>query len=72
MTFTAPSRNTAGFLRLLDDVAQANPQGDLYLIHDNLSSHSSGPVREWLSLQPRVHPVPLPTGACWLNLIEGW
>ena len=33
-TFTAPSRNTAGFLRLLQDIDAANPNGDLYLIND--------------------------------------
>lgn len=71
-TFTAPSRNTAGFLRLLADLDAANPEGDLYLINDNLSSHTSGPIRDWLAAHPRVQQEPLPTGACWLNLIEGW
>jgi hypothetical protein len=72
LTFTAPSRNTAGFLTLLEAIDAANPDGELYLINDNLSSHSSGPIQEWLADHPRVHQEPLPTGACWLNLIEGW
>jgi hypothetical protein len=72
LTFTAPSRNTAGFLKLLDAINTAYPDGALYLINDNLSSHSSGPIREWLAAHPRVHQEPVPTGACWLNLIEGW
>jgi transposase len=72
LTLTAPSRNTAGFLRLLENVDTANPEGELYLIADNLSSHSSGPIRDWLALHPRIHRVPFPTAACWLNLIEGW
>jgi transposase InsO family protein len=46
--------------------------GDLSLIMDTLSSHTSGPIREWLTAHPRVEQVPLPTGACWLNLQEGW
>lgn len=71
-TFTAPSRNTAGFLRLPGDLGVAHPAGDLYPINDNLSSHASGPIREWLAAHPRVRQVALPTGACWLNLIEGW
>jgi hypothetical protein len=70
LTFTAPSRNTAGFRKLLDAIDTAYPTGDLYLINDNLSSHSSGPIREWLAAHPRVHQTPVPTGACWLNLIE--
>ncbi len=71
-TFTAPSRNTAGYLTLLTLLDAANPDGDLNLISDNLSSHTSGPIQQWLLQHPRVHPVPIPTGACWLNLQEGW
>jgi hypothetical protein len=72
LTLTAPSRNTAGFRTLLDAIDVANPLGELYLINDNLSSHSSGPIREWLAVHPRVQQDPVPTGACWLTLIEGW
>lgn len=72
LTQTAASRNTAGFKALLDAVDQDNPDGDLYLIADNLASHSSGPIQEWLAVHPRVHIEPTPKGACWLNLIEGW
>jgi transposase len=71
-TLTAPSRNTAGYLALLQDVEAANPLGELYLITDNLSSHQSGPIRQWLTDNPRVHQVFIPTRACWLNLVEGW
>lgn len=71
-TMTSAARNTAGFLRLLDIIDQDNPDGDLYIIADNLSSHFSGPVREWLCQHPRVHLVFIPVGACWLNLQEGW
>jgi hypothetical protein len=72
LTCTAASRNTAGYLMLLTAVEHANPQGDLHLIADNLSSHTSGPIQDWLAAHPRVHPVPIPAGACWLNLQEGW
>jgi hypothetical protein len=72
VTLTARSRNTVGYVRLLDTVEQANPLGDLYLITDNLSSHKSPPVVEWLAGHPRVHHTFIPTGACWLNLQEGW
>jgi transposase len=71
-TLAAPARNSAGYLALLQDVEVADPQGDLYLITDNLSGHQSGPVREWLAGHPRVHQVFIPTRACWLNLVEGW
>jgi hypothetical protein len=76
LTLTARSRNTVGGVpfgsRLLDAVEQANPEGDLYLISDNLSSHKSPPVVAWLEAHPRVHHVFIPTAACWLNLQEGW
>ena len=72
VTLTARSRNTVGYVRLLDAIEQANPLGDLYLITDNLSSHKSPPVQEWLGAHSRVHHVFIPTGACWLNLQEGW
>jgi hypothetical protein len=72
LTLTASSRNTKGYLRLLEAVAEANPSGDLYLITDNLSSHKSPPVREWLEDHPRVKQVFIPVGACWLNLQEAW
>jgi DDE superfamily endonuclease len=71
-TFTAPSRNTLGYLTLLTQLDAANPDGELHLVSDNLSSHTSAPIQQWLALHPRVHPVPIPTGACWLNLQEGW
>ena len=72
LTLTTRARNTAGYVGLLEAAAEANPPGDLYLITDNLSSHKSPPVIEWLEAHPRVHQVFLPTGACWLNLPEGW
>jgi hypothetical protein len=71
LTLTARSRTTAGYLRLLAAVEQANPTGDLDLITDNLSRHKSPPIREWLDAHPRVYHVFLPTGACWLHLQEG-
>ena len=67
-----PRAHTSGYLALLTAVAQANPTGDLSLIADNLSSHTSRPIQDWLAEHPRVHPLPLPVGASWLNLIEGW
>ena len=72
VTFTAPSRNTVSYLKLLKQIDEANPDGDLHLVSDNLSSHTSRPIQEWLALHPRVHPVPIPTGACWLNQQAGW
>ncbi len=72
ITLTTRSRNTAGYLQLLEAIAAANPTGDLYLISDNLSSHKSPPIQEWLAKNPRVRHLFIPVGACWLNLPEAW
>ena len=72
LTQTAPARNTAGYLALLQGLEHAFPHGDLYLITDNLSSHSSGPIRDWLMAHPQIQQAFIPVGAAWLNLIEGW
>ena len=72
LTQTAPARNTAGYLALLHAVDATYPRGDLFLIADNLASHLSGPIREWLAAHPRIQHAFIPVGAAWLNLIEGW
>ena len=38
-----------GYLRLLQAVEEANPAGEIYLITDNLASHKSPPIQEWLA-----------------------
>jgi hypothetical protein len=72
LTLTAAARNTKGYLRLLEAVERRNPSGDLYLITDNLSSHKSPPIRQWLEKHLRVKQIFIPVGACWLNLQEAW
>jgi len=55
MTLTTRSRNTADYLQLLEAIAAANPDGDRYLISDNLSSHKSPPIQAWLAAKsPRA------------------
>jgi hypothetical protein len=72
LTQTARARNTSGYLELLQTLDRTYPMGDLYLIADNLASHTSGPIREWLEAHPRIQHAFIPVGAAWLNLIEGW
>jgi DDE superfamily endonuclease len=72
LTQTAPARNTAGYLALLRTLDQTYPHGDLYLVADNLASHLSGPIQDWLATHPRIQQAFIPVGAAWLNLIEGW
>ena len=57
---------------LLTALDHAYPHDDLYLVADNLASHLSGPIRDWLTDHPRLQHAFIPVGAAWLNLIEGW
>jgi transposase len=72
LTCTAPSRNSLNYQRFLALVEQANPTGELAVVTDNLSSHTSVSTREWLVEHPRIRQVFIPKGACWLNLQEAW
>jgi hypothetical protein len=72
LTLPARSRNTAGYRQLLQTVAEANPDGEIRVITDNLASHKSPPIQDWLREHPRVQQVFIPKGACWLNLQEPW
>ncbi|MFF7791476.1 transposase [Streptomyces sp. NPDC007991] len=53
-------------------IEDANPTGELWIVADNLSSHNSLSTRTWLEDHPRIHHAFIPVGACWLNLQEGW
>jgi hypothetical protein len=45
VTLTGPSRNSAGYQRLLAEVEAANPTGSIVVVADNLSTHSSSSTR---------------------------
>jgi hypothetical protein len=72
ITCCARSRNSEGWIQLLQHIARTNPRGPIRIITDNLSTHTSGKVREWLARHRRVQQVFIPVGACWLNRAEGW
>jgi hypothetical protein len=50
VTLTAPSRNSANYQRFLGLVEQANPTGEITVVTDNLSSHTSVATRGWLAV----------------------
>jgi hypothetical protein len=54
VTLDAPSRNSVGYQRLLAAVEAANPTGEIAVVTDNLSSHSSVSIRTWLVDHPRI------------------
>jgi transposase len=72
ITFTSRSRNSKGYIKLLQKIVRAIPRGRIYLVADNLSTHKSALLREWLEEYPRIEHAFIPKGAAWLNLIEVW
>jgi len=72
LTFTSRSRNSKGYIKLLEKIERAIPRGPIYLIADNLSTHKSALLREWLTEHPRIEHAFIPKGAAWLNMIEVW
>lgn len=69
---TASCRNSVAYQRFLQNMEQDNPDGEIVVVTDNLSSHRSVSTRSWLEEHPRIRHVFIPVGACWLNLQEGW
>jgi transposase len=62
----------ADFLRFLKRLNRRYGAGELHVILDNSSTHSTAEVRQWLEAHRNVCLHFTPTGASWLNLIEAW
>lgn len=65
-------RDSRNFTAFMDEVAQWIPEGAVHVVIDNLSIHSSVDTLLWNFGHSRFYFHFLPTGAAWLNLIEGW
>ncbi|WP_081789457.1 transposase [Kutzneria albida] len=72
ITCTASSRNSVCYQRFLQLVEDDNPEGEIVIVTDNLSSHNGKSTREWLVDHPRIRHAFIPVAACWLNLQESW
>jgi transposase len=71
-TQTRARHTGADFLAFLREIERAYPQGELAVVLDNVSSHKTPAVREWLAAHPRVSFHFTPTSASWMNQIETW
>ena len=60
------------FLAFMRRVARAYPEGELHVVLDNVSTHSTPEVRAWLERHPRITFHFTPTSASWMNQIETW
>lgn len=62
----------ADFLRFMRKVERTFPRGELHVILDNSSTHSTPDVQDWLAANKRVRFHFTPTSASWLNQVEGF
>ena len=60
------------FLAFMRRVARAYPEGELHVVLDNVSTHSTPEVRAWLARHPRITFHFTPTSASWMNQVETW
>jgi transposase len=61
------------FLRFLKKIDKAVPAGlDVHLVCDNLATHKTPEVQQWLARRPRFHVHFTPTGSSWINQVERW
>jgi transposase len=67
------SHTAADFIVFLDKIdAEVPAELDLHVILDNLSTHKTPAVHQWLLRHPRVHFHFTPTYGSWMNLVERW
>ncbi|MGH8733570.1 MAG: IS630 family transposase [Burkholderiales bacterium] len=67
-----PRHRHQEFLAFLRRIVREFPDGELHLVLDNSSTHTTPEVRSWLARHKRVHFHFTPTSASWMNLIESW
>jgi transposase len=68
---TDAAKGGAAFVRFLDLLAAAFPDGQLIVVLDNVGYHKSHEVRRWwVAHRDRIRPLWLPAYAPELNLIE--
>jgi len=68
---TAPTRNRWDFLAFLEQIEAEVPAGRRVIaVLDNLSTHKTTEVKDWLVAHPRWQLVFTPKHASWLNQVE--
>jgi transposase len=72
LTDCQPRHRHQEFLAFLRQIVRAYPDGELHIVLDNSSTHTTPEIRSWLSRQPRVSFHFTPTGASWMNMVESW
>ena len=61
------------FKKFLVAIDKAVPAGlDVHLVCDNLATHKTPAIRNWLARHPRFELHFTPTGSSWINQVERW
>jgi hypothetical protein len=61
------------FKKFLSAIDKAVPTGlQVHLVCDNLATHKTPAVRDWLARHPRFQLHFTPTGSSWINQVERW
>jgi len=69
---TVQKNDSDAFLSFLKSVYRKYPRKELHIILDNLSTHKTKKVLEWVEKRRRITLHFTPTYASWLNQIEIW
>lgn len=70
---TAPRHTTEEFVAFLAELVASQPHGrEIHVILDNLSTHKTKRVHQFLADHPQVHLHFTPTYSSWLNQVEIW
>jgi transposase-like protein/transposase len=63
----------AEFKKFLVRIDKAVPaELDVHLVCDNLATHKTVAIQDWLARHPRFHLHFTPTGSSWINQVERW
>jgi transposase len=58
---------------IADRIDKAVPaELDVHLVCDNLATHKTVTIQDWLARHPRFHLHFTPTGSSWINQVERW
>ena len=60
------------FLSFLKHLDRTIPDGNLHVVLDNSSTHTTAEIYNWLAKHPRISFHFTPTSASWLNQVEGF
>lgn len=70
---TAPRHTSEQFVAFLTDVVSGEDEGrEIHVICDNVSSHKTERVEDFLTTHPNVSIHYTPTYSSWLNQVENW